>query len=167
MNFIDIEVNLYELGQNYLVHRVIIPRSLASQENGKKVMQFFPTAVSNFTAGRHSRLPAHWLMALVWGGGGAWGRSMYSAFPGNCYLSYVGGTYGGENSLHWKANMPLYLLLWLCDMEFWKCRQIEKKITLIINDSIHVCLTLVWNFNILIKDYVYTHFVFSYLFLLF
>ena len=28
-------------------------------------MQFFPTAVCNVTAWRHSRLRAHWLMALV------------------------------------------------------------------------------------------------------
>ena len=86
-------------------------------------MQFFPTRMCNVTAWRHSRLLAHWLMALVWGGGGGWGRSMYSAFPGNCsvpYLSFVYGRSlwaelnGGENSLHWKANMlPLFSIMTL------------------------------------------------------
>ena len=31
----------------------------------KKVMQIFPTRMCNVTAWRHSRLRAHWLMALV------------------------------------------------------------------------------------------------------
>ena len=59
------------------------------------------------------------------GGGGGWGRSLYSAFPGNCSVSYLSFVYGrslwaelngGENSLHWKANMlPLFsiMTLWL------------------------------------------------------
>ena len=50
---------------------------------------------------------------------------MYSAFPGNCSVSYLSFAYGrslwaelngGENSLHWKANMlPLFsiMTLWL------------------------------------------------------
>ena len=83
-------------------------------------MQIFPTRMCNVTAWRHSRLRAHWLMALV--GGGGWGKSMYSAFLGNSsvpYLSFVYGRSlwaelnGGENSLHWKANM-LPLIVWLC-----------------------------------------------------
>ena len=87
-------------------------------------MHFFPTAVCSVTAWRHSRLRAHWLMALVGGGGGLlWGRSMYSAFPGNCsdsYFSFVCGRSlwmelnGGENSLHWKINMlPLFSIMTL------------------------------------------------------
>ena len=52
-------------------------REHASQENGKKVMQFFPTAVCNVTAWRHSRLRAHWLMAQVGGGGGGGLREKY------------------------------------------------------------------------------------------
>ena len=88
-------------------------------------MQIFPTALCNITAWRHSRLRAHWLMALV--GGGGCGRSMYSAFPGNCSVSYLSFVYGrslwaglngGENSLHWKANMlPLFsiMTLWFCN----------------------------------------------------
>ena len=47
-------------------------------------------------------------------------------FPGNCSVSYLSFVYGrslwaelngGENSLHWKANMlPLFsiMTLWLC-----------------------------------------------------
>ena len=58
-------------------------------------------------------------------GGGGWGRSMYSAFPGNCSVSYLSFVFGRslwaelngvENSLHWKANMlPLFsiMTLWL------------------------------------------------------
>ena len=77
-------------------------------------MQIFPTRMCNVTAWRHSRLRAHWLMTLVGGGGCDWGRSMYSAFPGNCSVSYHSFVYGrslweelngGENYLYWKANM--------------------------------------------------------------
>ena len=79
----------------------------------------------NVRAWRHSRLHAHWLMALVREGGGVRGRSMFSAFPRNCSVSYLSFVYGrslwavlngGENSLHWKANMlPLFSIrtLWL------------------------------------------------------
>ena len=49
------------------VSQLLIPQSHntklrehASQENGEKVMQFFPTAVYNVTTWRHSRLHAHW-----------------------------------------------------------------------------------------------------------
>ena len=48
---------------------------------------------------------------------------MYSAFPGNCSVSYLSFVYGrslwaelngGENSLHWKANMlPLLSIITL------------------------------------------------------
>ena len=48
---------------------------------------------------------------------------MYSAFPGNCSVSYLSFVYGrslwaelngGENSLHWKANMlPLFSIMTL------------------------------------------------------
>ena len=58
------------------------------------------------------------------GGGGGWVRTMYSAFPGNCSVSYLSFDYGrslwaelngGENSLHWKANMlPLFSIITLC-----------------------------------------------------
>ena len=66
-------------------------------------------------------------MVLVGGGGGGkvgGVRSMYSAFLGNCSVSYLSFVYGrslwaglngGENSLHWKANMlPLFSLITLC-----------------------------------------------------
>ena len=77
------------------------------------------------TALRHSKLRAYWLMALVWGGRGVQGKSMYSAFPGICSISYLyfvdwrilwAELNGGENSLHWKANMlPLFsiMTLWM------------------------------------------------------
>ena len=86
-------------------------------------MQIFPTRMCKVSAWRHSRLRAHWLMALVEGGGGVSGGSMYSAFPGKCSVSYLSFVYGrsllaelngGENSLHWKANMlPLYSIMTL------------------------------------------------------
>ena len=102
-------------------------REHASQENWKKVMQIFPTRMCNVTAWRctfctawrHSRLRAYWLIDLV--GGGGLRKSMYSAFPGNCSVSYLSFVYGrslwaelngGENSLHWKANMlPLFSVM--------------------------------------------------------
>ena len=75
------------------------------------------------TAWRYSRLCAHWLMALVVGRGLGLGRSMYSAFPENCSVSYLSFVYGrslwaeligGENSLHWKASMlPLFSIMTL------------------------------------------------------
>ena len=43
--------------------------SMPWQKNKKKLMQIFPTRMCNVTAWRHSRLLAHWLMALVGGGG--------------------------------------------------------------------------------------------------
>ena len=82
----------------------------------------------NVTAWRHSKLRAHWQMALVGGGGGGLQREKYvfcvprelqrllSLF--SLWEESVGGAYkGGENSLHWKANMlPLFIIfltLWL------------------------------------------------------
>ena len=85
-------------------------------------MQIFPTRMCNVTAWRHSTLLDHWLMALV-GGGGGWGRSMYSAFSENCsgsYLSFsVGGVCGrslteGKILFTGKQTCSLYLVLWLC-----------------------------------------------------
>ena len=103
------------------IHRVIIKKNRRSmprsQEIEKKVMQFFPTAVCNVTAWRHSSLRAHWLMTLV-GGGGLREKYLFSAFPGNCSITYLSFVYGRslwaelngrENSLHWKANI-LHLL---------------------------------------------------------
>ena len=97
----------------------------ASQENRKKVIQIFPARMCNVTAWLHSRLRAHWLMALV-GGGEGWGRSMYSAISGNFSVSRSlwAALNGGENSLHWKANLLLYLVLWLCDHITSKVRKI-------------------------------------------
>ena len=89
-------------------------------------MQFFPTAVCNVTAWLHSRLRAHWLMTLVWG----WGSEGEVAQE-NCsvsYLSFVNGRSlwselnGGENFLHWKANMlPLFsiMTLWFYCVSGW------------------------------------------------
>ena len=88
-------------------------------------MQIFRTRMCNVTGWCHSRLSAHWLMALV-GGGGVWRLREKYVFcvPGNCsvyYLSFVYGRSlwaelnGGENSLHWKANMlTLFSIMTLC-----------------------------------------------------
>ena len=70
-------------------------------------MQIFPTRMCKVTAWSHSRLLAHWLM---------------TQFSGNCSVSYLSLAMvavwaelnGGENSLHWKANMLPLLVLWLC-----------------------------------------------------
>ena len=75
---------------------------------------------------RHSVTSLETALSLAngpsWGREG-WGRSMYSAFPGNCSVSYLSFVYGkslwaelngGENSLHWKANMlPLFSIMTL------------------------------------------------------
>ena len=85
-------------------------------------MQIFPTAVCNFTAWRHLRLRAHWLKALV----GGWGRSMYSAFPVNCSVSYLSFVYGrsltaGKVLFTGRQTCSLYLVLWLCVEMIFSC----------------------------------------------
>ena len=102
----------------------------------------------NVTAWCHSRLRAHWLMAPVEMGGGGWGRSMYSAFTGNYsvfYLSFVYGRSlwaelnGGENSLHWKANMlPLFSIMALCTQH-----------THVYIICIYILYTCTWNITII------------------
>ena len=80
-------------------------------------MQIFPTRMYNVTAWRHSSLRAHCLMTLE---AGDWG-GILREFP----LSFAYGSTGrvcaraelngGENSLHWKANMlPLFSIMTLC-----------------------------------------------------
>ena len=76
---------------------------------------------------------------------------MYSAFPGICsvsYLSFVNGRSlwaelnGGENSLHWKANMlPLFsiMTLWLF---FSSLLQVPTKL-MHIRRGVHVFLNTV------------------------
>ena len=89
-------------------------------------------------------------MALVGGGGGGGGggglreKYVYSAFPGNCSISYISFVYGrslwaelngGENSLHWKAKtLPLFsiMTLWAVLLKtffffFVKCRKLGQK----------------------------------------
>ena len=87
-------------------------------------MQILPTRMCKVTEWRHSRLRAHWLMALVLG----WGGSMYSAFPENqsvYYLSFVYGRSlraelnGGEILFTGRQTCSLYLVLWLCVLMLW------------------------------------------------
>ena len=83
----------------YVVHRVLIlnrgsmPRKRTGRKWPKTGRKIFPTRMGNVTAWRPQRLRAHWLMSLVGGGVGGvvgdWERSMYSAFPGNCSVSYL------------------------------------------------------------------------------
>ena len=92
-------------------HRVIILLERACLHNriGRNWCKF-STKMCNVTAWRHSKLHAHWQ--------GAEGE-----FPGNCSVSYISFAYGrslwaelngGENSLHWKANMlPLFSIITL------------------------------------------------------
>ena len=98
-------------------------RENASQENGKKVMQFFPTAVCDATAWRHSRLCAHWLMALVGGGRGAEGEVCILRSPGIAAspisLLSMGGVCGRRLTARkilfsGRQTCSLYLVLWLC-----------------------------------------------------
>ena len=103
-------------------------------------MQIFPTRMGNVIKWRHS----HWLMALV-GGGGGWGRSMYSAFPWNCSVSYLSFVYrrslwaelnGGKNSLHWKVNMlPLFSI-----MTLWYLLEGAKEATRLLEEAMKIML---------------------------
>ena len=82
-------------------------------------MQIFPTRMCNVTAWRHSRLRAHWLIAPIFGwGGGGWGRSMYSAFLGNCSVSYFSFVCGrsltaGKILFTGRQTCSLYLVLYM------------------------------------------------------
>ena len=77
----------------------------------------------------HSLANGPWLME----GEGGWGRSMYSEFPGNCSVSYLSFVYGkslwaelngGENYLHWKANMlPLFSIMTLWNLAKANCTE--------------------------------------------
>ena len=87
---------------------------------------------------RHSVMSLETARSLAnypsWGGGGGvdWERSMYSAFPRSCSVSYLSFVYGrslwaelngGENSLHWKANMLLLfsiMTLWMLPLSTLK-----------------------------------------------
>ena len=64
----------------YSSHRVIILLERAC------LHKVFSTRMCNVTAWRHSKLRAHW--------GGVWGRSMYSAFPWSCSVSYLSFVWG-------------------------------------------------------------------------
>ena len=84
-------------------------------------MQFFPTAVCNVTVWRHSRLRAHWLMALD--GGGLRGEISILRSPGIAAspisLLSMGGVCGrslqAEKILFTgRQTCSLYLVLWLC-----------------------------------------------------
>ena len=94
-------------------------REPASRENGKKVMQIFPTRMSNITAWRHSILRAHCPSR-----GGAEGEVFLFRSPGIA-ASPISFVYrmslwavlngGGKNSPHLKANMlPLFSIMTLC-----------------------------------------------------
>ena len=100
--------------------------SMPLQYNRKKLMQIIPTRMCNVTARRHSRLSAHWLMALVGeGGGGAEGEVCILHSPGIAaspiYLLSIGGVYGrsltaGKILFTGRQTCFLYLVLWLCEL---------------------------------------------------
>ena len=88
------------------------------------MIQFFPTEVCNVTAWRHSRLRAHWLMALV--GGGAEGEVCILCSPGIAAspisLLSMGGVCGrrlmaGKILFTGRQTCSLYLVLWLCEFK--------------------------------------------------
>ena len=77
------------------------------------------------TAWRHSRLRAHWPMALVGGGGLPEGEACILRTPENPKVSYLSFAYGrslwaelngGENLFTGRQTCSLYLVLWLCDV---------------------------------------------------
>ena len=87
-------------------------------------MQIFPTRMCNVTAWRHSRLRAHWLMALVPGGWGGIPRELqrllsligYSSTGGVCGRSLT----AGEILFTGRQTCSLYLILWLCGLNSQK-----------------------------------------------
>ena len=88
-------------------------------------MQIFPTRMCNVTAWRHSTLRAHWVLALV-GGGGAEGEVCVLRSPGIAAspisLLSMGGVCGrsltAEKILFTgRQTCSLYLILWLCDAD--------------------------------------------------
>ena len=96
-------------------------------------MQFFPTAVCNVTAWRHSRLRAHWLMALV-EGEGAEGELCILRSPGiaasSISLLSMGRVCGrsltaGKILFTGRQICSLYLVLWLCG---WAAKLANKEI---------------------------------------
>ena len=94
-------------------------------------MQFFPTAVCNVTAWRHSRLRAHWLMVIV-GGGGLEEKYVFCVPRELQRLQTLFCLWaefnGGENSLHWKANvLPLFsiMTLWKFSLKTMSVNPIE------------------------------------------
>ena len=119
---------------NWCAHRVIIlleRACLLNRIEGNWFKFSRPECVTSqrdvTRAWRHSL--ANWLV----GGGGVREKYIFmcSAFPGNCRAFYLFSGYGGslwaelnggENSLHWKANMlPLFsiMTLWVCFFFPW------------------------------------------------
>ena len=84
----------------------------------KKLMQIFPTRMCTFTAWRHSRLRAHWLIAVVAGGWGGIPRELqrllsligYDSTGGVCGRSLT----AGKILFTGRQTCSLYLVLWLC-----------------------------------------------------
>ena len=82
--------------------------------------------------------------------------SIYSAFPGNCSVSYRSFVYGrslwavlngGEITLHWKANMlPLFSIMTLCKKLARQNRNVDKAISLYL--VYRKCVELFLKFNI-------------------
>ena len=98
-----------------LNHRVIILNrgSMPRKRTGRKWWNFSRPECATSQRDVTRDCPLIGLWPFLWVGG--WGKSMYSAFPGNCSVSYLSFVYGrslwaelngGENSVHWKANMP-------------------------------------------------------------
>ena len=94
--------------------------------NGKKIIQIFPTRMYNVTAWRHSRLRAHWLMALVGGGGGlkekyvfCVPRELQRLLSLFClWEESVGRSLtAGKILFTGRQTCSLYLVLWLCDTQ--------------------------------------------------
>ena len=93
-------------------HRVIILNRESMPRKRTESDANFPDQNVQRTV-THSELHAHWLIALVRGGGGAGSVSYLSFFYGRSLWAELNG---GENSLHWKANMlPLFsiMTLWI------------------------------------------------------
>ena len=90
-------------------------------------MQFFPTAVCNVTAWRHSRRLALWQMELVGGGGGGVREKNVFCVPrelqraSHISVLSMGGVCGrsltaGKILFAGRQTFSLYLVLWLCAM---------------------------------------------------
>ena len=102
------------------------------------MMQIFPTRMCNVTAWRHSRLLAHWLMALQWRRAeGGLQRLLSLIGYGSTWRVCGRSLMAGKILFTGRQTCSLYLVLWLCgklEVKIYSCffhkQQREKQLRL-------------------------------------